>query len=387
MPDDRIAFFVGSGISRPSRAPTIGDLTDRVLESAWKAHTDWRFYPVPAKEGTESTGLAANAQGLIRLVHQQIEGHIIHREGRPPNYEDHFGCLTQIVQDETREIDNPLIAMNVAELRASSSSLCLPISAHIDDNRFASLAERATDLIQCIVFHALRGFTDPLALGLFTDAAQVFREMDIFSLNHDLLIELQFEKQGVAYADGFAEPDGDALLFNCSWNNGQTPVRLFKLHGSVDWYLLRLGRRGVDQYAKLRKSPDCCKDAEGNCLDPLEVVPSFLTGTTVKEQAYGYSLYGELFEQFRHHLREHKTLVFSGYGWGDKGINIRINQWLRDRKANRIVILQGDGEEEVRRKRFWYWKWDDYHRAGKVTVVPKWFSDCSADELEEYVKK
>jgi hypothetical protein len=381
-----IAFFVGSGISRLSKAPMVGDLTNQVLESAWQTHTDWRFYPIPADEGTSSTGFAANAQHLIRLIHEQIKGHIAHRERRPPNYEDHFACLKQIVQDETCEIVNPLITGSVQQLKDAAASLYLPISAHIDDNRFASLAERASDLIQCIVFHALRSAGAPVGLELFTEMAEKFPQIDIFSLNHDLLIESQFENQNVPYADGFGEQDGDATLFSRSWNEDAPGVRLFKLHGSVDWYLFRFKNRGVDQYAKLRKNPDDAKDSRGDRISPLEIVPSFLTGTTVKEQAYGYSLYGELFEQFRHRLCGHHTIVFSGYGWGDKGINIRLNQWLRDQKQNRIVILHGSGEDNIRQKQFWHWKWDDYHKAGKVQVFPKWLSDCTAEELNHLIQ-
>ena len=113
-----------------------------------------------------------------------------------------------------------------------------------------------------------------------------------------------------------------------------------------------------------------------------EILPSFLTGTTVKEQAYGVGLYGELFEQFRHCLRKHRTLIFSGYGWGDKGINVRLNQWLHDHPENKIIILHGNGEEEVRQKRFWVFNWDSYFKAGKVQVIPKWLSDCSVEDLK-----
>ena len=362
MATSQIAFFVGSGVSRPSKAPTVADLTNRVLESAWRFHTDGSVCPVQAEEGRESIGRAANAQNLIRLVHQQIEGHIVHRERRSPNYEDYFACLKQIVQDETGEVVNPLITRKVDALKAAASSLYLQFRAHIDDNRFASLAKRSTDLIQWIVVHELWGIEDPVGMALLTDSAKVFEEIDIFTLNHDLLVEKQLESKNVAYVDGFGEPDGDALLFNGSWDQDGSSVRLFKLHGSVDWHQFRFKSRGVDRYAKLRKEPYpyYSRDADGDPFRPSEIGPSFLTGTTVKEQAYGYGLYGELFEQLRHRLRKHDTLVFSGYGWGDKGINTRINQWLREQTGNRIVILHGNGEEEVRRKQFWYWNWKKY---------------------------
>lgn len=365
----------------------VDELTNRVLESAWHEHTDLHFYPLGEEEGDKSIGVAANAQNLIRLVCQQIEAHIVYREGRQPNYEDLFAALKQVLQDEMGEVVNPLIKKTVDELRQSAASFYLSLSAHVDGNRFASLVDRAVDLIQCVVFHSLRNFTQPVGMSLLTDASKVFAETDIFSLNHDLLIESQFESEGIAYADGFSEPDGDALLFNMSWNQTKTGVRLFKLHGSVDWYLFRFKRRGVDQYGKLRTSPRDSKDSFGNRFDPLDIVPSFLTGTTVKEQVYGYGLYGELFEQFRHRLREHRVLVFCGYGWGDKGLNIRINQWLRDRRENRIIILHGHGKDDVIKKSFWYWRWEDYHREGKVRVIPKWLSEFSIHELQQVVSE
>lgn len=71
-------------------------------------------------------------------------------------------------------------------------------------------------------------------MDLLSSAARNFDVVDIFSLNHDLLIEKQLENETIPYADGFGEADGDATLFNSSWNNQTSGVRLFKLHGSVD---------------------------------------------------------------------------------------------------------------------------------------------------------
>lgn len=383
MPTENIAFLVGSGITRPSNAPMVDDLTKQVVDSPWKCHSDWRFYPVPPREGSKSEGIAAQAQHLIRILHDQIKEHLFNQERRLPNYEDYFSCLKQIVQDETCEIVNPLIAKNAEALKSAAASLYLNIRAHIGDNRFASLAERASDLIQCIVSYALGSVELPVDLELFTEVARGYGSVDIFSLNHDLLIEKQFEIEGIPYVDGFGEPYGDAKLFNRSWEKAASGVHLYKLHGSVDWYLFRFKSRGVDQYAKLRKDPNHSQDASGEFLDPLEIVPSFLTGTTVKEQEYGYSLYGELFEQFHNRLKNCDTLFCSGYGWGDKGINIRINQWLRDKPQNKAIILHGKAEDNLSQKRFWYFKWANYKQAGKVIHLPKWFSECTIDELRK----
>ena len=365
MVDNRIAFLVGSGISKASKAPMVDELTRRVLEAPWKAATDWKFYPVSPNEEDISQGSAAKAQNLIRLVHDQIKEHLFSRYWRAPNYEDYFSYLKQIVWDETAEIVNPLISKNVEALRSASASLWLETNTNID-NRFASLAERACDLIQSVVSDGLRGL-EPSGMDLFTLAAREFDDIDIFSLNHDLLIEKQFESQDVKYKDGFGKEDGDRKLFDRSWDLSKSGIRLCKLHGSVDWYQ----EGGVD--AKCRQPPRY----------PDKVVPNFLTGTIVKDQAYGYGLYGELFAQFRRRLKGYNTVFCSGYGWADSGINNRVDDWLRE-EGNKVVILHGNPAENLQKKPFWYFLWDEYVKHGKVIPVPKWFSVCTVDDLREY---
>jgi len=113
------------------------------MESAWMAHTDWAFYPRLPEEGFHSDEIAGRAQAFIRILHLHIEGHLSLRDGRAPNYEDYFSCLKQIVQDETGEIANPLIQDNATRLHNASSSLHVGRDTHINDNTFASLADRA----------------------------------------------------------------------------------------------------------------------------------------------------------------------------------------------------------------------------------------------------
>ena len=348
----------------------VDELTRQVLEAPWKDATDWKFYPVPSDEGNSSQGLAAKAQHLIRLVHDQIKEHLFSRDGRSPNYEDYFSCLKQIVGDETAEITNPLISKNVEALRSASASLWLDLNAHIDNNRFASLVERACDLIQFVVFHGLCELK-PSDMGLFSSAAREFDVIDIFSLNHDLLIEKQFENGGVQYKDGFGEEDGSGRPFDGSWDSADCGIRLFKLHGSVDWY--REG--GVD--AKYLEPPRFSDD----------VVPHFLTGAIVKERACNVGIFGELFEQFRRRLKEYDIVFCSGYGWADRGINTRVREWLNEKQANKVVVLHGNAVKNLCEKPFWRLHWEDYVKAGKVIHVPKWFSECTVDDLMKVTRR
>lgn len=330
----------------------------------------------------ESIGEAKRIQEFLRIIKENIDPHLRVREARKSHYEDLYATALQIVQDETREITNPLIAKSLEWLKAASTQLWVAGDHHIDKNRFASLADRTSDFIQWVVYHQIRKASIPIGMNIISTVARAANELDIFSLNHDLLIETQLTKDGVTFADGFSNKQGDARIFSWSWNETGCATRLLKLHGSINWYMFRF--KEWDQVASVDEGPDYSRGEDGKPLEPLDVKPMFLTGTTVKEQAYGIGFFGDFFTRFRELLRKHQTLICCGYGWGDKGINIRLNQWLRDAKANRIVILQNSPVEELARKRFWYFQWDDYIKANKVLVVPKWLSECTLADLEPF---
>jgi hypothetical protein len=121
-------------------------------------------------------------------------------------------------------------------------------------------------------------------------------------------------------------------------------------------------------------------------LSLLNPVPLFLTGATGKERIYGVGFVGEFFIQFHSRLASYHTLICCGYGWADKGINNRLNQWLFNSTENRIVILHKGPVDELKRKRFWSQgnRWAQFEQAGKIVVVPQWLSDCSLNDLEPF---
>ncbi|OHE85572.1 MAG: hypothetical protein A3G75_13720 [Verrucomicrobia bacterium RIFCSPLOWO2_12_FULL_64_8] len=307
---------------------------------------------------------------------------MLNREKHDANYEDLYAASRHLLDDETGESINPLLADALTKIKAASSHLHVDQEYHIDKNPFASLVDRASDLVQWSVYHGLATLKGPVDLKIVSDVMQHTSETNVFSLNHDLLIEAQANAAGINVLDGFGEPNGDTRIFNGGWRLEERVVRLLKLHGSINWFLYRFVE--WDQFARVDGDPYHARDAAGKLVDPLHVLPRFLTGTTVKEQAYGIPPFGDLFATFRALLSRHCTLICSGYGWGDKGINTRLRQWLRDAKENRIVILHHGPEERVAHTRMWWARWNDYRTAGKVVFIPKWLSECTLDDLNRY---
>ncbi len=190
------------------------------------------------------------------------------RDAREPHYEDYYSCLWQIVQDETCEGINPLVQDFVASFKAECADLLRGFPSHLAfetasgyaQNPFASLADRAATLIEWVVRHSLAEVGHPVGLELLSEAARDFDSVDIFTLNHDTLLERDFRTQGITFSDGFGGEDGDARYFNNIWEEGS--VRMLKLHGSINWLRLRFRSRGATQYGRLVANRDQPRDAK-----------------------------------------------------------------------------------------------------------------------------
>lgn len=389
MAGNKVAFLIGSGISRPSKAPMVDELTELIFTKNWYCGTDQVFHELlPEHHFYFPNTLGGNPQELIRRLRARIVDHIRARDDREPHYEDYFSCLRQIVDDEESEIINPLVQDFVSAFRKECADLWQGFPSHIAhetaggyvQNPFASLVDKASLLIEWVVRHSLAEVKDPCGFDLLLEAARRFASIDIFSLNHDTLVEKCLSAEGIALTDGFGGVDGDARFFNRAWD--ESSVRLFKLHGSINWHRLYFRSRGARNYGRLVANLEGPKDSLGVPIGIIDELPRFLTGTIGKEQAYGADIFGDVFHEFRLRLESYQTLICSGYGWADKGINIRVNDWLLKDHRNRVVILHKG--ERLEEKRFWHHRWEQYAREGKVFIVPKWFCDCQLADIEAF---
>lgn len=132
------------------------------------------------------------------------------------------------------------------------------------------------------------------------------------------------------------------------------------------------------------REPDHGRNEHGQIVRPREWKAAFLTGTIVKELRYGLGFWGEQMEAFREHLSAHTRLIFCGYGFGDTGINRRIDQWMHDRLdgCNRIVILTPEPPEHfLVGKPYWLIR---HFQNKRVIFVPKYLSSCQVSDLSPF---
>lgn len=185
----------------------------------------------------------------------------------------------------------------------------------------------------------------------------------VHTLNHDMLFESfrrteylsgmisdGFDEFGSPYY-GILEKDNAHYNVRLERYTGRynTPIRLYKLHGSLDYVLYyRTKDYGIlvpDKYVKVRHGIGygqllkARKSKIGYEQYPFALHSDFLTGTTSKIQRYDESLlYRKLFKKFRNNLQKSEMLLIIGYGFKDMKINEMVLENFDFRNKQIIIV-------------------------------------------------
>jgi hypothetical protein len=374
----KVAFLIGSGVSKDSHAPMSAQITESLLNDGWFQHQLDGVRFSKAKPGDRHPVI--REQAFLRILRDQISDTVRARERRPPNYEDIYACLMHIQQFGSGYNVNPLVADAVARLRDASQHIHATMQEASND-QFQFLVAKAADLVEWVVYHALVAVTKPVGLDLIAQTAHVIGHVDVFTLNHDLLVERLFAQTGIPYSDGFGASTSGVSPFTEDWLVGSAHAcRIFKLHGSIDWWLERAN--DTWRCVKLLGDPhDVGYLREGTDVSPL---PAVLIGTAEKELRYGTDVTGHVFRAAHDALQEHYVLICSGYGWRDNGINKRILEWLHLRKQNRIVLLHNESMSDGLSRTYFWWSHKDFLQP-RVHHIRRWLSQVDFPCIEAYL--
>jgi len=172
-------------------------------------------------------------------------------------------------------------------------------------------------------------------------------DIDIFSLNHDTVIEQLLESNNIAYRDGFGEKDGNLRKWKPEiFDDGEDKrIRLLKLHGSIDRryfdvidpsqniseYGIYVGNSDIDEYY------EDIFDSEGTIWRSNR--PYILIGTDNKINSYFGPVFRELNRRFMKYLGSKDLLVVIGYCFGDSIINNIILEWLLNNEYKKMVVI------------------------------------------------
>ncbi|MBK9636381.1 MAG: SIR2 family protein [Bacteroidetes bacterium] len=174
-------------------------------------------------------------------------------------------------------------------------------------------------------------------------------------------------------------------------NDYSKNLRLYKLHGSIDnFILLKATSPGATQYSRDNSVRVKRDFAVGEFLmerldetlqkyvydRPFsENYPDFLTGTTEKIRLYNDPFYDKLFSIFKSNLLHSNQLFVIGYGFQDKGINEFLeNHYLIFNKPMIVIDIKKPDSPLIE-------KYND-----QITFIDKGAIGVSYKEYMELVK-
>ncbi len=365
-------------------------ITAALLEGQWHMHTDESFYQGAGGLKLDGLDVAATAQSFLRLLKESARPYLAARKAGPPNYE-HLFSLAKTIEDElSGESLNPATADFVERISHQTKTLWttftdVPWSGTRND-RLASLAMRSLVLIESVVRHQLGAGKTPVGfkalLQLLRDTER-FEHIDVVTLNHDLLLETLFEREGISFCNGFTLKDGEAWFYDDRAFAASERIHLLKPHGSINWYSFRKHSNDLstDRHGIPVPGKDAChvKDEDGNWFHNLARNPVFLTGIN-KAPRYATGIFGKQVSWFRRSLEQTQRIVCSGYGWRDDGMNDLLFEWLYSSPINRLVMLHDGKKIErdfLKGHTTWRFRYHELLESGQLKVIPKWLCCCS----------
>lgn len=399
----KAAFFFGSGISYPSfdrGVASVEGITNALFTDDWHYTTCRTFAHGKKPSPYIPDEVTPAVQEFLKKVRICADEYIAYldktKAPRAAHYEDLFSLAEQASQPESTFVPNLAIIPFLERLRTDTktvySSFPNPIAG---SDAFVTLAQLSCDYIHWVVDHVLRCRAKTrTGLSLITKTAQAVAELDIFTLNHDTFVEQELKQAGIECETGFSDRKrGPFSVYAPGWasSNSKMPrekVRLFKLHGSLNWYFYEIPDhpKPFRQYAIPDTDAYHVRDNMGRDVRSVNWKAEFLSGTIVKEQRYGYGFWSELFWSFQGHLTHHTKLICCGYGFGDPGVNIRLEQWTRNLPGkNTIVILTPESDAEYFLKKPLWLK--QLYASGRVILIPSYLEGCDFSALEAHFEE
>jgi hypothetical protein len=212
----RTAFLVGSGLSSAMGLPRIGEITQQVLSGENVVrHTNGKYYIDKNGElGPADDTLSVRRVLLfLQRLRSEIDSYYRWSVERVANYEDMYFVAGQIADSELRDYENPaiqaLIDRILIDVVPAMTQMTSPVSGKW---RLDELADSSLTYIRGTVAHLLsKPVADYSPLRVIIDAIGDFapRSVDVFTLNHDTLLEKFLHDHGIPFVDGFGISDGD----------------------------------------------------------------------------------------------------------------------------------------------------------------------------------
>jgi len=371
--DLKISFLFGSGISIPAGIANVETITNSII--AGKDCKDGIEYFESGKhylkkqnndqfQLPDKKAVIKNITEFLSIIN--VEANRFFKKigfNRKANYEDLYYLTMQFDNINNPEALNPAILQFLEFIEEKTDHLW---NNSYYQNSLQYFSQRVAEYI----FDVARIFLskDPENtdyLGFLIDSVNdnEFSQLNIFTLNNDLVLENFFEKACLDFNDFMEKQEATFFKKHLNISKPIKKTNLLKLHGSFNMF--------------------------DNTYYFPDQQPLVLMGTLNKIVDYSNDNWLEIQWKFKQMLEESDCLVISGYGFGDDVINNRIASWARRNSDRKIIIIHSTPENlyDKSDKLIERGLWAEMLLYKRLIFINKWIQDVSWNEIKKIYRE
>jgi len=336
-----LIVFLGAGASKPFGIPTMPEFNWEFEEWLRENGTDKEleldpYKNVPRKDFIEIAGdiekrlsiLEGLSKGLDKNSFGPVGSYYIDYLTRQPPYDPSEAIFTHVIPP------NPIAKELSRKLKNFIKNRCTTVDTkkvlEVYDNFF-------TALVDIIKINSLE--------TSFQEDDVIYPAINIFTTNYDRCIEIYCKERDITLNRGFKydKSKGKPILCTHPLNSNEfyhslndDGIRLFKLHGSIDW--IKIGN-DVSESPILATRGDRTIDGE-EIEDELMIYPG-------KGKDIWRDPLFDLFWFFRKDLEFTKFCLVIGYSFRDHSINNIFFDVVKRNPRLEIILLDPDAKDIV----------------------------------------
>lgn len=364
-----VIFLLGAGTSSEAGVYTTGKITDILVNYSSYCSSE------------ESVAI----ENLLKYIQVRIADYMQVRAS-DINFEFVLGTLMEL----SKRQEYPVVPLlGDADLIVKKLEQKMPLT-RVVDKLYAMLRELLFLRYPVDYLYPLRDFLK--------------RPLDFFTLNYDLALETAFTNLNISYTTGYRKRGSELPIWDPSeFVKESYAVRVFKLHGSIDWgqyYLFPPPTRSEPDTDATNAAEDFIYNyPERVMFDPFpigEVKPperahgmvSLMNFGTRKELLYASSQFNTLFHFFLEALYRADFLVIAGYSFRDDKVNKMIEEAVVTKKGDLHVVIVNPSLYWLEYNDPMLWK---FGQLKWTTGIPKAFGEALRDgslidAIETFVK-
>ena len=365
-----ITFLFGAGVSIPSNILKTSSITNLILEGKNVVRGNAENYYIDDPNRSRETIYAEapqRVQVFLKILKNQLAEYY-QNKNRSINYEDIYNLLDFIFRNYRSTEGNPSLKYLMKELEPEIKKLLISLDEDLDikfelNDLLKETKIYIKDLVTIILSQKVESF---LGLNFLRNYIKEnpSSQINLFTLNHDTILEQFFESERIEFNDGFEKSGSDYHFWNPNLFEQNSLINLFKIHGSVNWHY-------YDETSWVDRR--ICKVSQKMFWrEPRKSI--LLIGTDNKLSEYIRGMFLELYYRFYKNLNFTETLIVVGYSFGDYGINEKLFDWVLQGN-NRMIII--DPLVEDLKEKIWPVLYSEWENERKIKPIKEYVENIT----------